>query len=65
MEVEFIGASDAQVKWGEGDDPRPLLEVGQIYTVDDTQEHTWHKLYFLEGFAGGFNSACFKESPNE
>lgn len=61
--VRYIGADDAQVKWGMCDDPRPLLTEGNVYEVEEWEEHSWHTKVFLVGVDSdrGFNSVCFKE----
>jgi hypothetical protein len=64
MKVKFngcSGCSDAQVKWGVGQDPRPLLTIGKEYEVEKEEVHSWHTLYYLVGIDAprGFNSAYF------
>lgn len=61
MKVRFTECSDEQARWGSGSDPREFLKLGEIYTVVDEEEHSWHTLYYLEGFEEGFNSVCFEE----
>ena len=56
MKVRYIGASDEQVAW-ENDDPRGLLETGDVYEVE---VHSWHTRYHLKGIDGRFNAVCFE-----
>jgi len=59
-EVIFIGASDEQAAFGNYDDPRQHLFVGQSYKLVGVKESGWHTGYTLEKFAGlRFNSVCF------
>ena len=65
MKVRYIGASDGQIRWGSNDDPRGLLIEGKEYTLEHTEEHSWHTKFYLKEFPGKkFNSVCFtKISP--
>lgn len=66
MRVRFLGASDEQVKWGGGEDPRKHLVVGEIYEVDRSCVRSWFTLYTLAGFPKyGFNSVCFETVAEE
>ncbi len=59
--VKFMGATDEQVSWGANDDPRGLLEEGNVYTVETVETHRWHTKYYLKEFPGKkFNSVSFK-----
>ena len=58
--VRYIGATDKQVKWGGNDDPRSLLNEGDIYEVEHEEVHSWHTKYSLKGIKGRFNSVCFE-----
>lgn len=59
--VKFLGATDAQVKWAGGADPREYLEIGQLYKLERKEEHSWHTRYILFGFPDcWFNSVCFE-----
>lgn len=60
MKAKFIGGSNDQVKWGRGGDPRPVLKIGQIYTITDMETHSWHTLFFIDGHVRGFNSVLFE-----
>jgi hypothetical protein len=62
--VKYIGASNDQVRWGNNDDPRPLLTVGGVYHIAATDVHHWHTRVRLEGVIGWFNSVHFEEEPN-
>jgi len=57
--VYYVGASDDQVRWGIGDDPRGKLVRGGEYTVDHTDIHGSYTTVYLEGIDGRFNSVCF------
>lgn len=60
MQVKYIGATDEQVKWGGNDDPRGLLNEGDIYEVSKEEVHSWHtKLYLTEFPSKKFNSVSF------
>ena len=60
--VTYVGCNDDQVHWGSNDDPREVLAVGNGYTIDFVEEHTWHTKVGLVGFDGlKFNSVSFKE----
>lgn len=58
--VVFTGCTEAQHKWGNNTNPDGILTIGQIYTVKDVEEHTWHTKILLEGIEGKFNSVCFE-----
>lgn len=60
--VIYTGASDAQVNWGSGDDPRKVLQEGVEYTVTGKEVHSWHTLLTLAEVPDQkFNSVCFEE----
>lgn len=59
--VRFIGASEDQVRFGSGDDPRGLLKKGEVYTVDHTDVHSWHTNVYLQGIEGAFTSVAFED----
>jgi hypothetical protein len=61
MKVRYIGASQAQVTFGNADDPRDVLIEGEVYEVKKTEVHTWHTRLHLKGIEGSFNSVCFEE----
>lgn len=63
MKVLFTECDDDQANWGRGKDPREYLTIGNTYTVVNKEVHSWHTLYYLEGFSVGFNSVCFEEAP--
>jgi hypothetical protein len=62
-QVRFVGVKDEmQIRWGSHVDPRGILDVGDVYTIEGTEVHTWHTKVFLEGFSGkSFNGAWFEE----
>jgi hypothetical protein len=57
-------AEDEQVRWGNCEDPRPVLTLGQAYDVERADIHTWHTKLFLKGIDSGrgFNSVNFTEA---
>lgn len=58
----FEEASDDQVNWGSNDDPRMYLTLGEVYTLDREEEHSWHTKYYLKEFPDlRFNSVNFEE----
>lgn len=62
--VKYIGAGDDQVRWGNNDDPRGLLEEGKIYTIETIEVHSWHTKYYLKEFPSKkFNSVSFEAKP--
>lgn len=60
--VKYIGTDDHQVNLGGCDDPRHKLIVGEIYSVDHTEIHSWHTRVCLEGHEGKFNSVSFEDA---
>lgn len=65
MQVKYLGATDAQVRWGGGSDPREYLNEGQVYTLRYAEVHSMHTRYHLVDFKGlWFNSVCFREVSN-
>ncbi|MGE0637358.1 MAG: hypothetical protein AB7G44_06245 [Bacteroidia bacterium] len=58
--MRFIDATDEQVKWGNNDDPRLVLEKGRIYEIEDAEIHSYHTKLSFVGINGKFNSVCFE-----
>ena len=59
--VKFIGASKESANWGSCDNPNRLLVTDEIYNVEETNIHSWHTTYTLEGFKGKeFPSTAFE-----
>lgn len=58
-ELTYKGCSIEQVRWGNNDDPRQVLEEGKVYLLEEKKEHKWHTKYKLQGIDGWFNSVCF------
>ncbi len=60
----YLGLQDEmEIRWGDNDDPRGLLESGETYTIMLEEAHTWHTHVYLQEFPGkAFNSIWFKES---
>lgn len=62
MKVKYIGADDHQVQWGNNDDPRLYLKIGEEYEVWNKEVHSWHTKLILSKFRKlKFNSVCFEE----
>ena len=59
--LKYTGCSIEQIRWGNNDDPREVLEEGKSYQIEDIQQHKWHTKYKVKGIDGWFNSVCFKE----
>lgn len=60
--VIYTGATDQQVHWGGGDDPRGLLQEGKVYEVTKREVHSWHTKIQLKEYPGKkFNSVCFDD----
>jgi hypothetical protein len=58
--VRFLGCSLEQIRWGNCDDPNPLLFVGDKYYVEKVEVHSQHTKIELRGVKGKFNSVCFE-----
>ncbi len=66
--VRFVeeNVSNAQINWGGNNDPRGLLVVGQIYTIDHTEVHSQHtKVFLVEHPFYRFNSIWFEDVEND
>jgi len=63
--VVFLGGNEDTNKWGDCDNPNNLLNVGDTYTVDHTEVHSWHTKVFLKEVSGGFNSVLFDDAYAE
>ena len=59
--VKFIGCSKEQINWGNNDDPNKLLFVGDKYTIEKVEVHSYHTKLTLRGVYGRFNSTCFEK----
>lgn len=58
--VKFTGCSKDQHAWGNHTGDFTKLTVGERYTVERVEVHSFHTKVFLEGIDGSFNSVCFK-----
>lgn len=58
--VKYIGCSQEQINWGNNDDPRDILFVGDRYYVEHVEHHSHHTKIILRGVRGKFNSVCFE-----
>lgn len=59
--VRFMEASIESIRWGGCDDPREILHVDSVYTVEYTEVHSYHTKVKLEGLSGKFNSVQFED----
>ncbi len=60
MKVKFI-ANDPTT-WGVSKNNAGLLNLGEVYTIEKIEVHSWHTKVFLKEFPGvEFNSAWFEE----
>ena len=59
--VVFLGSDEEINKWGNCDNPNNLLVIGDTYTVDYTEVHSWHTKVFLKEVTGNFNSNLFDD----
>jgi hypothetical protein len=57
--VVYLGSNETITKWGNCDNPNDLLIVGDTYTVDRLEVHSWHTKVFLKEVNGGFNWVLF------
>lgn len=62
--VYFTQAIDEQVRWGNNDDPRKVLNMGQWYKIQQVEVHSWHTKLTLCGVDGKFNSVHFSKYGN-
>ena len=61
--VRFTGCDEHQVRFGGCDDPNGLLNVGETYSVEHREIHTWHTKVVLRAFpTKWFNSVCFESA---
>jgi len=63
--VTYLGCSQHQINWGNNDDPRSYLIVGQKYVVEEVDVHRQHTKIKLQNKMGWFNSVCFKLEQKE
>jgi len=57
--VTFLSCSTSQIQWGNNDDPYPVLDEGEIYTIEEVDIHRMHTKIKLVGYDGWYNSVCF------
>ena len=62
IEMIYTGCTIEQVRWGNNDDPREVLEKGKSYQIEHIRHHKWHTKYKLQGIDGWYNSVCFKDT---
>jgi len=58
--VEYIGCSQEQINWGNNNDPRSVLVIGEEYIVEKVIVHSQHTKIKLYDKVGMFNSVCFR-----
>lgn len=59
--VIFTGCSEEQRRWGNHTGDINALVIGNSYTVEHIEVHSWHTKVYLKGFNGSFNSVCFED----
>lgn len=59
--VKYIGCTKEQIRWGNNDDPEPVLVPGGVYYVLETIVKSSHTKLILRGVTGKFNSVCFEK----
>lgn len=60
MKLKFV--EQKPVHWGVPESNAKLLKLGETYTIEKTEVHSWHTKVFLKEFPGvEFNSAWFEE----
>jgi hypothetical protein len=57
--VKFIGCSTEQIQWGNNDDPKDKLIIGNNYKIVNVDIHSQHTKITLDGISGRYNSVCF------
>lgn len=57
--IKFTEATNDQIRWGNNDDPRKLLIMGDNYEIEKVEIHSWHAKIYLKGIKGKFNSVHF------
>ena len=58
--VRYTGASDSQARYRAPNDPRPVLEEGEVYRVSTYVVRGSSTRVLLEDVDGQFNSVCFE-----
>jgi ribosomal protein S1 len=60
--VIFTECSDAQINWGNNDDPNKYLTKGEEYIITLVEIHKSYTKISVDGVsAKKFNSVCFKK----
>ena len=59
--VTYIGCTQEQINWGNNDDPKDILTIGNEYIVMHVDVHKSHTKISLYGVEGQFNSVCFEK----
>jgi len=63
--VKYIGCTKEQILWGNNDDPRNLLFIGEKYMIEKVDVHRQHTKVKLYGKMGWYNSVCFETVATE
>jgi hypothetical protein len=58
--VVYQGATDIQVNWGQSDDPRGILIIGEAYEIQGIEIHKSHTKLSFVGVNGRFGASSFK-----
>jgi hypothetical protein len=58
--VKCVNVSESIQDFGLGDGIVSSLRVGNEYTVNDVESHSWHTLVWLDGVDGSFNDCLFE-----
>jgi hypothetical protein len=59
--VRCVSTDKYQSNWGGNDDAEKYLKIGNVYTVEQTVEHSWHTKVYLKELPGKkFNSVQFE-----
>ena len=59
--IRYTNCISEQVKWGNNDDPRDVLTMGELYTVAKVEVRSSHTKLSLEGIKDlSFNSVHFE-----
>ena len=58
---KFIGGTSEQARWGSCTGDITSLKEGEIYTLKNTEVHSWHTALSFEEVTGTFNSVMFEE----
>ena len=61
MKLKCTNISESVSNWGRGESAKEFLKVGNIYTLNDEEVHSWHTIVELKELPGHwFNDAHFE-----